>query len=84
VFLINSVKDRCCGLHLACDVVERFPLYICLSAVMDHLLTSIRLREDYTVTAGFHKVYILSVFQHLREILDLRPSDSLQMFMSPS
>ena len=34
---------------------------VCLSLVMGHLLTSIRLREDYIVTAGFHTVYNLSV-----------------------
>jgi hypothetical protein len=58
------VKHMPCGFHLAPDAVERSPsvgLSVLLSLVMGHLLTSIRLREDYTVTAGFHTVYNLSV-----------------------
>jgi hypothetical protein len=53
---------------------------VLLSLVMGHLLTCIRLREDYSVTAGFHTVYNFSVPNtYVRvQTRTASPSDSLQ------
>ena len=53
--------------------------------VMGHLLTSSRLREDYTVTAGFHTVYNLSVSKTYARVQSwtASPSDSLQTTVPP-
>lgn len=88
VLCIISVKHRSRGLHLASDAVERdlsVSLSLLLSLVTGHLLTSIWLREDYTVTAGFHTVYNLSVPNTYIRVRSwaASSSDSLQTSVPP-